>query len=125
MKRYYNTTTNSWYIEGNSLTIPTDKGLFSGIPTEEQLNEWGYIEHIEPTPEPVSEEVQAYIDRQNRMKEILSELSKTDYLVFKAYEGYDMSEYGDWQGERKALREEYNTLEEEQKAYNLNTDEEL
>lgn len=117
MKRYYNSKTNSWYIEGNSITINTNKGLFSGIPTEEQLAKWGYKEHIEPVPEPLSEEVQASIDRQNRMNAIKAELAKTDYLVFKAYEGYDMSEYGDWKEERKALRDEYNNLEEEQREY--------
>lgn len=117
MKRYYNHKTNSWYIEGNSFTITTPKGLFSGYPSEEQLSEWGYVEYVEPVPEPLSEEAQAYRDRQNRMAQIVRELSKTDYLVFKAYEGYDMSEYGDWQAERNALREEYNALEEEQKTY--------
>lgn len=117
MKRYYNSKTNSWYIEGNSITINTNKGLFSGIPTEEQLAEWGYKEHIEPIPEPISEEQQASIDRQNRMQKIKEELALTDYRALKAIEGCDMSKYGDWQGERQALRDEYNELEEEQKEY--------
>lgn len=111
MKRYYNKQTNSWYREGSSITINTNKGLFSGIPNEEQLSEWGYEEYVEPTPEPISEEVQLSIDRQRRMSEIKAELSSTDYLVFKEYEGYDMSEYGKWKEKRKMLREEYNTLE--------------
>ena len=125
MKRYYNKTSNSWYTEGTTLTLSTGNSLFSGIPTEEQLKEWGYVEHVDPTPEPLSEEVQAYIARQNRMKEILSELNSMDYLTSKYIDGEDMSKYGDWQSERKALREEYNALEDLQKAYqdSLNTDE--
>lgn len=113
MKRYYNKTTNSWYIEGNSLTIKVNNTLFSGIPNEDKLKELGYEEYIEPTPEPISEEEQAIIDKQNRMKEIKKQLRLTDYQPLKAIEGYDMSEYGDWQGRRKALRDEYNQLEDE------------
>ena len=117
MKKYYNSKTNSWYIEGNSITINTKKGLFSGIPTEEQLTEWGYKEHIEPIPQPLSEEAQASIDRQNRMRFLQSELARTDYLEFKALDGEDMSKYGDWREERRAWRAEYNELEREQEEY--------
>lgn len=112
MKQYYNKEKNTWYREGQNLTVYTDKGIFSGYPTEEQLKEWGYEEYIAPVPEPLSEETQAYYERQRRMSEIQQELSATDYLVLKAYEGYDMSEYGDWMAKRKALRDEYNELEE-------------
>ena len=51
-KRYYNTTTHEWYTEGNSITKYIDGSLFSGIPSVEQLEEWGYEEYIEPTPTP-------------------------------------------------------------------------
>ena len=58
MKKYYNETTNEWYIEGQSVTRSINGGLFSGIPTEEQLVEWGYEEWVEPTPpEPTEEEL--------------------------------------------------------------------
>lgn len=50
MKRYYNTITNEWYIEGTSLTRKIENGVFSGIPTTEQLTEWGFEEYIEPVP---------------------------------------------------------------------------
>jgi hypothetical protein len=36
-----------------------------------------------------------------------------DYLTSKYIDGEDMSEYGDWQAKRRALREEYRQLEEE------------
>lgn len=56
MKKYYNNKLNKWYIEGNAITIRIDNGLFSGIPTEEQLKEFGFEEYIEPVPEPSIEE---------------------------------------------------------------------
>lgn len=52
MKRYYNSTTKEWYTEGNSITKYIDGSLFSGIPSVEQLESWGYEEYIEPTPTP-------------------------------------------------------------------------
>lgn len=117
MKKYYNKQTNTWYREGECLTIYRDKKLFSGVPTEELLTEWGYEEYIEPTPQPVSEETKSYMERQRRMSEIQRELKATDYIAIKAFEGEDVSEYGDWKEKRKALRVEYNELEALQKAY--------
>ena len=52
MKRYYNPTTKEWYTEGQSLTKNIPNGVFSGIPSIEQLESWGYEEYIEPTPTP-------------------------------------------------------------------------
>lgn len=52
MKRYYNSTTKKWYTEGQSLTRKIDNGVFSGIPSVEQLEQWGFEEYIEPTPTP-------------------------------------------------------------------------
>lgn len=52
MKRYYNSTTHEWYTEGNSITKNISNGVFSGIPSVEQLTEWGFEEYIEPTPTP-------------------------------------------------------------------------
>ena len=48
MKRYYNAQENKWYIEGDIITHPVPGGVFSGIPTEEQLLSWGYVEYIDP-----------------------------------------------------------------------------
>ena len=50
MKRYYNPTTKEWYTEGNSITKNISNGVFSGIPSVEQLESWGFEEWIEPTP---------------------------------------------------------------------------
>ena len=50
MKRYYNPTTHEWYTEGNSITKNISNGVFSGIPSEQRLTEWGFEEYVEPTP---------------------------------------------------------------------------
>jgi hypothetical protein len=52
MKRYYNSTTHEWYNEGNSITKNISNGVFSGIPSEQRLTEWGFEEWVEPTPTP-------------------------------------------------------------------------
>ena len=51
-KRYYNSSTKEWYTEGNSLTRRVNGALFSGIPSIEQLTDWGFREWVEPTPTP-------------------------------------------------------------------------
>jgi hypothetical protein len=51
-KRYYNSETKEWYTEGNSLTRRVNGALFSGVPSEEQLTDWGFVEWVEPTPTP-------------------------------------------------------------------------
>jgi hypothetical protein len=52
MSKWYNSTTHEWYTEGQSLTRKIDNGVFSGIPSVEQLESWGFEEYIEPTPTP-------------------------------------------------------------------------
>ena len=52
MKRYYNPITHEWHTEGNSITKNISNGVFSGIPSEQRLTEWGFVEYIEPTPTP-------------------------------------------------------------------------
>lgn len=49
-KRYYNNTTKEWYTEGQSITRRIPNGVFAGVPTVEQLTEWGFTEYVEPTP---------------------------------------------------------------------------
>ena len=56
MKKYYNEKLNKWYTEGDSLTFKIKNTLFLGIPTEEQLKEFGFEEYVEPTPESSIEE---------------------------------------------------------------------
>jgi hypothetical protein len=51
-KRYYNSTTKEWYTEGNSLTRRVNGALFSGVPSVEQLTDWGFVEWVEPAPTP-------------------------------------------------------------------------
>lgn len=52
MKRYYNSTTHEWYTEGQTMTRKIENGVFSGIPSEEQLTAWGFKEWFEPAPTP-------------------------------------------------------------------------
>ena len=104
MKRYKNKTTGEIYLEGRTLTRQIDEStLWSGIPTEEQLSEWGFEEIIIPQPTEI----------EIRMRQIKAQLVSMDYLTSKYIDGEDMTEYGDWQGRRKALREEYRRLEEQ------------
>lgn len=105
MKRYYNSITKEWYTEGSTITKKVDNGIFSGIPSIEQLTAWGFTPYTPPQPKEDA--------REQRMQEILAELDAMDYLTSKYVDGEDMTEYGDWQGKRKALREEYRKLEKE------------
>ena len=102
MKKYRNKTTGEIYLEGRTITWQIDEStLWSGIPTEEQLAEWGFEEIVIPQP----------TEREIRMRQIKAQLASMDYLTSKYIDGEDMTEYGDWQGRRKALREEYRRLE--------------
>lgn len=106
MTTYYNEKIGEYYYEGRSITRRLDNGyIFAGVPNEEQLAEWGFEPYTPPQPQ-----VDA---REQRMQEILVELASMDYLTSKYIDGEDMTEYGDWQSKRKALREEYRELEQE------------
>lgn len=103
-----NKTTGDIYSGGN-ITIRIDEhSVFSGVPTMEQLSEWGYEAYIQPTHIPSEIEL-----KQKRMDDIRDELKETDYLAIKAYEGEDMSDHPGWKEHRAALRIEYRELEEE------------
>lgn len=52
MKKYYNATTKEGYNEGQSMTKRVENGVFTGIPSEEQLAKWGFKEWVEPAPTP-------------------------------------------------------------------------
>lgn len=108
MTTYYNEKTGEYYYEGRSITRRLDNGyLFAGVPTEQQLAEWGFEPYTPPVHIPTEDDT-----REQRMQEILAELASMDYLTSKYIDGEDMTEYGDWQGRRKALREEYRELEQ-------------
>lgn len=113
MKRYINKKTEKWYNEGESITLTLENGsVFSGIPTEEQLREWGFEEWTPtPAPEPTEEELERQ-RLQNRLIEIEEELKSMDYLTSKYIDGEDMTQYGDWQSVRRQLRQEYREIED-------------
>ena len=52
MTIYYNEKTAEYYYEGRSITRRLDNGyLFAGVPTEQQLAEWGFEPYVPPMPE--------------------------------------------------------------------------
>jgi hypothetical protein len=112
MKRYINKQREQWYNDGEPITLTLDDGsVFSGFPTEEQLQQWGF-EEWEPTPAPeLSEEEQVREEYRERMRAIEEELRSMDYLTSKYVDGEDMTQYGDWQSRRRLLREEYRQIE--------------
>lgn len=103
---YYNRQTKEYYNEGECLTRHIEGGMFSGIPTEKQLKEWGFVK-MQPHTQTEEER------KREQMASIKAELAGMDYLTSKYIDGEDMTEYGDWQGKRKALREQYRQLAQE------------
>ena len=71
---YYNRERNIYYTSGTSLTIGIENGVFSGIPTVEQLEEWGFEEYIAPEPEPEPAPVETY-------EEIVVRLIRERYTI--------------------------------------------
>lgn len=59
MRILYNETTGEWYREGDVITRPVENGVFSGIPSIEQLLSWGFVERGEPVPTPEERLAQA------------------------------------------------------------------
>lgn len=52
MTTYYNEKTGEYYYEGRSITRRLDNGyIFAGVPTEQQLAEWGFEPYTPPVPE--------------------------------------------------------------------------
>jgi len=102
---------------GGAMTKKVGNTVFTGIPTSEQLQAWGYEEVPAPADhEPTEEDL-----RRQRLADIQARLADTDYIILKKAEGRDISEYndatlhpeygGDILAWRQALREEYNELE--------------
>lgn len=52
MTTYYNKKTGEYYYEGRSITRRLDDGrIFAGVPTGQQLAEWGFELYTPPVPE--------------------------------------------------------------------------
>jgi len=102
---------------GGAITRKVGDTVFTGIPTSDQLQAWGY----EEVPVPASHEPTEEDLRRQRLADIQARLADTDYIILKMAEGRDISEYndatlhpeygGDILAWRQALREEYNALE--------------
>lgn len=93
---YINKNTKEYYYGGAMTKRLEDGSVWSGVPNDELLREWGYEAVVKPSGEPsgmVTEEEKA----QRRMEEIEEELRGMDYLTAKFIDGEDMTKYGDWQ----------------------------
>ena len=67
-KQYYNKVTNEWITEGQSVTKRVVNGVFSGIPSIEQLTEWGFEEYIAPETDVIEPEAPTYEELLERAK---------------------------------------------------------
>ena len=96
-KRYYNSTTKEWYTEGQSLTRRVNGALFSGVPSVEQLTQWGFVEWVEPEPTPEQLLEKA---RQQKISELMA------YDNSDAVNQFYLGEYPLWLdfGERERLK---------------------
>jgi len=104
---YFNKKTKERYTSGQSITRRLEGGkIFSGVPTAEQLTDWGFKEVLIKDYEPTIVD-----EREARIEEIHEQLSNMDYLTSKFIDGEDMSQYGDWQEQRRQLRQELRKLE--------------
>lgn len=105
---YYNKETKERYTSGKSITRRLEGGkIFSGFPTAEQLTDWGFEEVLIKDYEPT------IVDkREVRIQEIHQQLCDMDYLTSKFVDGEDISQYGDWQEQRRQLRQELRKLED-------------
>ena len=55
MAIYINKKSGERY-NGGSITVKTRNGIFSGVPSVEQLTKWGYEEYVPPVVEENEEE---------------------------------------------------------------------
>ena len=85
-KKYYNDATKEWYMSGQPMTRKVDGALFSGVPSEEQLYEWGFREWVEPahTPEQLLERA-----RERKTQELMAYDSSSAVNGF-TYHGVEM-----------------------------------
>ncbi len=56
-------------------------------------------------------EYRIWPSRQQQIQTLKDSLTATDYIALKAFEGHDVSEYGDWKTDRQNIRNEINRLE--------------
>lgn len=118
MTGYYNKSLDKWWLEGQgTLERENDLPLYGTITVKDALK-FGYkakeYEVVVVIPAETEEE-KAHAAILARMAEIRQTLDEMDYLTSKEIDGEDMSEYGDYKEERKAIRAEYRELEEKLK----------
>ena len=77
--KYYNKNTNEWYIEGSSITRKINEStMFSGYPTIEQLEEWGFEAYIDLDED---ELVEAKANKLNELIEYDNSVEVNSFLL--------------------------------------------
>lgn len=102
MRIFYNETTGEWYREGDVITRPVENGVFSGMPSVEQLLSWGFVERGEPVPTP--EERLAQAKRQKIAELEAYDASDTVNGFIIRTEGGDITEWLDTYKRNNAFR---------------------
>ncbi|GEM_PF-4334873 len=59
----------------------------------------------------IEERTITWAPREQRIQELKEELSRSDYIALKAFEGADMAEYPNWKEKRQGLRDEINRID--------------
>lgn len=86
MTTYYNQKTGEYYYDGRSMTRRLDDGrIFAGVPTAEQLAEWGFEPYTPPVPERTLE-----IAKSEKIAQI------TDYDTSEAVNSFTLGDVTMW-----------------------------
>lgn len=109
MEAFYNKNIDKWWNGETTLVRENLDPLYGKI-TEADAISAGYVKMAKPDPviQSPTEQEKARI----RILEIEKLLAKKDYLTSKELDGEDMTKYGDYKEQRKALRAEHRTLED-------------
>ena len=104
---------NYEFIDNNGRPAPSSivwGGRRIANPSEAQLLAAGYRRREVQEYDSTEGQAQAQIDA------LKAELAVTDYIALKAIEGYDCDAlYPDWKARRRALRDQINELENDEK----------
>ena len=102
----YTKMINDRQVFSSCNVIQMPDGTWISNPSAKQISDAGWEEYVPPVYVPTEEDT-----IQMEIEQLKQELANTDYIAIKAFEGEDMSKYGDWKGRRHSIRERINELE--------------